>query len=110
MFVNLGKLLEEGPGLVITVAGMAMIRPAAKLIIPKMSVNNGDYCGNEEPKLPFMPDLFSEQKQNTDTKKDVRTCQVVMPLVTMPERIGSNNKGNEDHKIFKRLIINNIGS
>jgi hypothetical protein len=89
---------------------MAMIRPAAKLIIPKMSVNDCDYCGNQEPKLPFMPDLLSKQEQYPDTKKDVRTCLVVMPLVAMPKCIGSNNEGDEDHKIFKRLIINDVGS
>jgi hypothetical protein len=33
-----------------------------------------------------------------------------MPLVAMPKRIGSNNEGDEDHKIFKRLIINDVGS
>ena len=29
---------------------------------------------------------------------------------SMPERVGTNRKGKEDHKAFKCCIINNIGS
>jgi hypothetical protein len=75
-----------------------------------MGINDGDHCRNQEPELPFMPELFGQEQQNSDSEEDIRAGFMMMSFVSVPERICSDNKSEEYHKILKSFIINDISS
>jgi hypothetical protein len=73
-----------------------------------MSRNNQDYCNRQEPKLVRMPQLLGKQQQDSKTKNNEGSKSMVMLSVTMPERVGSDNQGEKNHKVFKSHVINEV--
>lgn len=55
-----------------------------------------------------MPYLLGNQSGNTNSEDDYGKRVVVMFLITMAKGINPNAKGQKDHEIFKRLIVNYI--
>jgi hypothetical protein len=87
---------------------MTVIGFAAELIVPVMRVHNQGNGRNQEPDLVLMPELLAKEKEDAESEKDIGTEFMVMPPVPMPESIGPDQQGDEDHQVFKALIINDI--
>lgn len=92
----------------IAIICMRMVVHPAVAIVEQVRGNDEDHGKRQDPELVVMPHLFGNQQNNAAGKQCPGQHAVVMFLVTMPQGIGSDGKGQEDHEIFKRLVFDNI--
>ena len=55
-----------------------------------------------------MPDLFGKQQNDTTQKKSNGDKRMVVSAEAMPQGIGPDDQGEDDHGIFKTSIIDDF--
>ncbi len=100
--------ISFGKGLVITILGMCMIMYPARTIIAQVSPDDSNYSQGKQPVLVFVPYLLGYKESNTYSKNNDGCKTVVVPAIAMPERISTNGKRQEYHKILKTSIMDDV--
>ena len=91
-----------------TLVPMHMARYPAEPEIEKMSGNDGRYGRKQQQEVRPVPDLLAQQEQHARRKKHQRQQAVVVFSIALVQGASAYHKGQQDHKIFKRLIFNDI--
>jgi hypothetical protein len=68
------------------------------------------HCGNQEPELVLVPDLFAKQKDHPGAEHEDGCYCMVMPFPAMIKRIQSYCRCQQDHEHFEIRVIDNIKS
>jgi hypothetical protein len=92
----------------ITIFGMSVVMNPATAVVDNMGHHNERHCYRQKPQLVLVPDLFEQQKNDAGQENKKRHQAMMMFAVSMPHGPGSDGKGQEDHEVFKCLIINDI--
>ena len=92
----------------IAIIGMSMLMHLAGTVIQQMPGNDCRNSKWQNPVLVIMPVLFGQEQKNTDREQSNGKPAMMMFPETMPQGIDPNAKGQEDHEVFKRMIINDI--
>lgn len=92
----------------IAIIGMGVVVYAAGPEVDQVGCYNQQNGKRQDPKLVFVPDLLGNQSTHANGKDDDRNGAVMVFFIAMSQRVYAYGKGQEDHKIFKRLIFNNV--
>ena len=92
----------------IAIICVRMVVYTAETVVQQVRGNDEDHGKRQDPELVVMPYLFGNQQDNACSEQRPGQHAVVVLPVAMPEGIGSDGKGQEDHEIFKRLVLDDI--
>lgn len=84
-----------------------MALPAPTVVEPMRTDDQQD-GEREEPQLKSGPYLFGYQEAHSAGKEQPRGQPVVVATEAMPERGGADSKGQGDHPVFEKGVVENI--
>ena len=94
----------------VTIIGMCVVMNAASFIIHKMGGNN-EYDGEwQKVNLVMMPYLLRNQEQKACGKHEQGDRAMVMPAVSMPKRVYTYQKRQQNHKVLKRHVVHEVNA
>lgn len=92
----------------VAVFGMRMVMNAAAAVVDYMGYHDEAYGYRQEPKLVLVPYLFQHQEQNAAQEYEEGKKAMMVLSVSMVHRPGADGESQEDHKILKCQVFNDI--
>lgn len=92
----------------ITVCIMRVVMHPAIPVIDEMCCNNTYNRGDQQNGMISKKNLLQYQESYACRKKYYGCFAMVMPFITMPQRIAPYYKCQNDHPYFKRQVFDNI--
>jgi hypothetical protein len=93
---------------VIAVGGVSVVVHAARFVIDQMSADDGSKGQQKQPVLMLMPDLFGNKERYSKKKNRDRSEAVVVLSEAVPQRVHADRERQQDHEVFKFLVVDDI--
>ena len=94
----------------IAIVGMGMIVNAAGAVIQKMCGYDQDDRRYQQPCFVGNKELFYYQQRHTEAEQHQWQFAVMMPAVTMIQRVGPDTKSQQYHPGFKKNVIYDVNA